>query len=399
MKILLATLGSRGDVEPFLWLARATEEGGHQVRVAVPDDADVDLADLDAVSLGVSFTDLSDSLRVKGESALRSFRERIRPAMSRALATAVNVALQWQPDVIVAHPKLLTVPVVAERLGIPYLLVELTPTLTPTREFPAAGIAHRSLGPIGNRLSYRVVGLAGSMFRTDVDAARDRLGMRRRAPLPPPAGSLVAISPTLLPRPADWPATTHLTGHWNGPARHDPIESEVRDFLEAETPFLYAGLGSMTGGDAEARAEAIIDGARLAGVRVLMATGWGGLEPPHRSLAPDVLVTRSVPHNAVLAHAVAALHQGGAGTVHATTRAGVPSIVVPFLGDQPFWAAQLGRLGLAGPPLHKDRLTPTVVRDAIAASVDRAPRARMAADSMAEENGTASALSIIITVG
>ena len=146
VRMLLATLGSRGDVEPFLCLARAAQEAGHQVRVAVPDSVEIDTRGLDAVSLGISFADLAESLGGGGLAAMRTFRERIRPAMSRALATAADVAVEWEPQVILAHPKVLTAPVAAAKLGVPWLAAELTPTLTPTREFPAAGIAARSLG-------------------------------------------------------------------------------------------------------------------------------------------------------------------------------------------------------------------------------------------------------------
>ena len=390
--MLLATLGSRGDVEPFLCLARAARDAGHEVRVAVPDSAEIDTRGLDAVSLGISFADLAESLGGGGVAAMRAFRERIRPAMTRALATAAEVAVEWQPQVILAHPKVLTVPVAAARLGVPWLATELTPTLTPTREFPAAGIAAGSLGPFLNRLSYRAVGMAAAMFGSDIRAARQRLGVRA-GPLPPPAATLAAFSPTLVPRPADWPDSTQLTGDWHGPAGQHELEPALQEFLADPRRFVYAGFGSMTGGDAVARAEAILVGARAAGLRVLFATGWGGLKPPADAAdAEDVLVAGSVPHDAVLPRATVAVHHGGAGTVHAATRAGTPSIVVPFLADQPFWAAQLRRIGLAGPPLHRERLTPDGVTAAIAAAIGRAGRVQQAAERMSTEHGTEAAI-------
>lgn len=391
-RILLATLGSRGDVEPFVWLARAARDAGHEVMVALPDSAEIDTGGLDTVSLGISFADLAESLGVGGRAAMRSYRERIRPAMTRALATAADVAVDWQPQVILAHPKVLTAPVAAAMLGIPWLAAELTPTLTPTREFPAAGIAARSLGPWLNRLSYRAVGLAAGLFGSDITAARQRLGITA-GPLPPPAATLAAFSPTLVPRPADWPDSTHLTGDWHGPATQHPLEPSLKEFLADPRGFVYAGFGSMTGGDPEARAEAIIAGARSLGLRVLCATGWGGLRPPaHLTAAADVLIADSVPHGAVLPQAVAAVHHGGAGTVHATTRAGTPSVFVPFLGDQPFWAAQLGRIGLAGAPLHRAHLNTDAVSAAISAAITRTERVRQAAEVMIMEDGTRAAI-------
>lgn len=392
VRMLFATLGSRGDVEPFLCLARAAQHAGCEVRLAVPDSAEIDTRGLDAVSLGISFADLAESLSGGAMASMRAFRERIRPAMTRALATAAEVAVEWQPQVILAHPKVLTAPVAAAKLGVPWLAAELTPTLTPTREFPAAGIAAGSLGPWGNRLSYRAVGLAGAMFGGDIKAARQRFGIPAGR-LPPPVATLAAFSPTLVPRPADWPDSTQLTGDWHGPSSQRELEQPVQEFLADPRRFVYAGFGSMTGGDPVARAEAILAGARSLGLRVLFATGWGGLQPPaHVADAEDVLVMDSVPHDVVLPLAVIAVHHGGAGTVHAATRAGTPSVLVPFLGDQPFWAAQLQRVGLAGPPLHREHLNSTDVAAAIAAAIGHAGRVRQAAAEMSSEHGTDAAL-------
>lgn len=392
-RLLLATLGSRGDVEPFVHLARAAQNAGFTVRIAIPDQQDINTDGLDTVSLGIRFADLTQK---PGTSVSRSFREQIRPAMSRALAAFMDTGMDWTPDIIVSHPKLLTAPVLAARYGIPHLTVELTPTVTPTAQFPAAGITSRSLGSVLNRASYRIVDIARRMFAADIRTARSRLGIRRGR-LPAPAASLVAISPNLLPRPSDWPATAHITGEWHRSSRDPLCDAELREFIEADAPFVYAGFGSMTGGDASARAEAVIEGARRAGLRVAMMTGWGGLQPPTRCLGPDVLVTESAPHAAVLRHAVAAIHHGGAGTTHAVARAGIPSVVVPFLADQPFWAAQLRRIGLAPAPLHRDRLTPERIRIALATSMDCASHARTVAQQMGTEDGTTRALSLIAT--
>lgn len=391
MRMLLATLGSRGDVEPFVWLARAAREAGHEVRVALPLSRDVDTAGVDVVGLGVSFADLADSLGASAAAAMRSYRERIRPAVARALAEAARLTVEWEPQVILAHPKVLTAPVAAARLGIPWLVAELTPTLTPTGEFPAAGIGARSLGPWLNRLSFGVVGLAGAMFGHEVTQARRLHGVT--GPLPPPAATLAAFSPTLVPRPADWPDSTVMTGDWHRPSGRPDLAGPLADFVAGPAPFLYAGFGSMTGGDAVARAATILAGARALGLRVLFVTGWGGVDASGFADADDVLVATSVPLDAVLPRAVAAVHHGGAGTVHAATRAGTPSVVAPFFGDQRFWAAQLQRIGLAGRPLARNRLDAQRVTAAITSAIGHAERVRQAAVSMRSEDGTHVALS------
>lgn len=396
LRVLLLTAGSRGDVEPFVSLASALRQAGHAVRVCVPEEPDAEHGP-DHVSLGVSFSALA--VAVSGVGALRAYREHIAPAMSTILSRVVDEATAWQPDVIVSHPKLLTVPIVAEYLGIPYLTVELAPVLTATAEFPAAGVLGRSYGPALNRLSYRVPALGERMFAADIRAARQRLGFARSQRVSPSAGSLIAVSPSLLARPLDWPAKVHMTGDWpRQPRPGEVLDSEVSDFLSDPAPLAYAGFGSMGGGDPASRAEALIEGARAGGLRVLLATGWGGLEPPRRCVGRDLLIVSSVPHALVLPHASVAIHHGGAGTVHAAARAGTPSVLVPFLGDQPFWARTLHRSGLTGRPLHRDRLTPQNVRAAIADAVGRQSTTHDVAERMRVEDGLGAAVAEIVRV-
>lgn len=385
-------------MQPFLALAVALRYAGHEVRVAAPDDPDIG-DDPNTVSLGVSFAEMARNVAPSAAGGIRAFREHIRPAMSTLLSRVVDEALQWQPDILVAHPKLLTVPVVAEHLGIAHLTVELTPALTPTAAFPAAGVLNRSLGSAINRLSYRAAAAGERLFAADIRAAKERVGISPSRKMPPPAGSLVAVSPTLLSRPSDWPEITHLTGDWSWPTpAESPLDPALDDFLAQDGPFLYAGFGSMRGGDASHRAEAIIEGGRRAGLRVLVSTGWGGLEPPPHTLGADVLVLPAVPHTTVLSRAAVAIHHGGAGTVHAASRAGVPSVLVPFLADQPFWARLLQQSGLAGPALHRNRLTADGVHTAIGDTVDRRATVQQASDRMRSERGAETAAKIITRV-
>jgi sterol 3beta-glucosyltransferase len=169
------------------------------------------------------------------------------------------------------------------------------------------------------------------MFGRELEAALTVLpsGQKRRAGT---RVSLVPVSPQLLSRPRDWPPTVHLTGHWTG--KPVTADAELEDFMDSGN-FVYAGFGSMKNGDARERGDIVLDAARRNGLHALVATGWGGLDLPGTA-TDGVLIRDSVTHDHVLPRATAAIHHGGAGTVHATARAGVPSIVVPFIGDQPF---------------------------------------------------------------
>ncbi|MCM3688696.1 glycosyltransferase [Kocuria rosea] len=395
MRMMLLTAGSRGDVEPFAALARHASARGHEVRLGVPENSGVDLAGIDAVGLDVDFRALVQAHGVSPWTAVRHFRTEVGPGMRRMLSAAVGATLAFGPELVVHHPKVLTAPSVADALGVPHVRAELVPVATPTREFPAPGVVNRDLGSF-NRWTYAAAPLAGRMFRGDVERACAQLpGGRAPSPASAPRASLVAVSPQLLPRPVDWPDTAHLTGAWREEGSVPDLDPTVEEFVRSG-PLLVATFGSMVAGDPVGRGRAVLQSARAHGLRTLLLTGWGGLALPDDGRGEDVLAAASVPLDAVLPHAALAVHHGGAGTVHAVARAGVPSVVVPFLADQPFWGRQLRARGLAAAPIPQKALTTTALTAAVADALARRPRAEGVGRAIRQEHGLQRALDVLI---
>lgn len=171
MRLLLITAGSRGDVEPFAALARRAQRAGHEVRLALPDRSGVDTSLLDTVSLEVDYSALIESQGVSPLAAMRSFSTVVRPVMRAVIVNAVTAALAFRPDVIVYHPKILSAPMIADRLGVPHVLVELVPAVTPTSAFAAPGTVAANLGPL-NRITYAAARGAARMFARELADAR-----------------------------------------------------------------------------------------------------------------------------------------------------------------------------------------------------------------------------------
>ncbi|WP_035930144.1 glycosyltransferase [Kocuria rosea] len=392
MRMMLLTAGTRGDVEPFAALARFAAGHGHDVRLGLPDSSGVDLSGLDTVSLEVDFHRLVQEHGISPWTAVRHFRTEVGPGMRWMLAAAVRETLAFAPDVVVHHPKVLTAPAVAQALGAPHVVVEAVPVLTPTRRFPAPGVVNRDLGRF-NRATYAVARGAERMFGRDIDRACAQLPGGRPAAVPAPAATLLPISPQLLPRPADWPASVHLTGSWHTDGPVPELEPAVREFLRGGA-YLLATFGSMASGDALARGRAVVESARAHGLRTLLLTGWGGLALPD-DLRGDVLAVPSLPLDAVLPGAELAVHHGGAGTVHTVARAGVPHVVVPFLADQPFWGRQLHSIGLAAAPIPQKKLTAERLTAAIGGALGCRPAAERVGLDVRKERGLEAALSVL----
>lgn len=393
--MMLLTAGSRGDIEPFLALARRAVAQGHEVRLAVPDDVGTP-GGVDTVGLDVDFRRLLAAPGRTPWGIARHLRAEVRPAMRRMLAAAVEATVSFAPEVVVHHPLILSAPVAADALGVPRVLVELAPVATPSSQFPAAGgpTATRDLGR-HNRATYAVPRAAARIFDADVARAAAQLPAGRRpASRTASRATLMAVSPQLLPRPQDWPPQVHLTGSWHGAGSATRADPLVAAFVHGGG-HVVASFGSMAVGGAEARARAVVTAARAHGLRVLLLTGWGGLALPDDCRGPDVLAVPSAPFDAVLPGAALAVHHGGAGTTHDVARAGVPAVVVPVTADQPFWGAQLHRRGLASRPVPVRRLTAETLTHAAVEALACRERAAEVGDAMRQEDGVGAALDVL----
>ncbi|WP_460510042.1 glycosyltransferase [Frigoribacterium salinisoli] len=395
MRMMLLTTGTRGDVEPFVALARHAASRGHEVRLALPDDA-VAPSGVDSVRLGLDAQRLLSPAGRTPWALARHLRAEVRPAMRRMLAAAVRETIAFDPDVVVHHPLVLSAPMVSDSLGVPRVLVEFAPVATPSARFPAAGgpTATRDLGA-HNRATYAVPRAAARLFDADVARAAAELpGGRRPAGRSPSRATLMAVSPALLPRPDDWPERVHQTGAWYEEASAASLDSVLGDFVGGG-PFVVASFGSMATGDASARGRAVVTAARSQGLRVLLVTGWGGLALSTGCHGPDVLAVRSAPFDAVLPRATLAVHHGGAGTSHAVARAGVPAVVVPVTADQPFWAAQLHRQGVAAAPVPLRRSSAGTLGPAMTDALSHRGRAAEVGRVMRREHGVQRAMDVL----
>lgn len=396
VRMMLLTSGTRGDVEPFVALARYAAARGHRVRLGVPENSGVDLSGLDTVGLDVDFHRLVRTHGLSPWTAVRHFRTEVGPGMRRMFSAAVRETLAFEPDLVLHHPLVLTAPAVADALGVPRALAEFVPVATPTQEFAAPGgpTVSKDLGRF-NRATYAVPRSGARLFRRDVErACRQLPGGRAPSPPSPSRATLMGISPHLLPRPADWPARVHLTGSWHAEAGDPDPDPAVAGFVRG-APCLVATFGSMAAGDPSARGRDVVASARAHGLRTLLVTGWGGLALPEGSRGDDVLVVPTAPLGAVLPDAAVAVHHGGAGTVHTVARAGVPSVVVPFLVDQPFWGRQLHRLGIAAAPIPYRRLAPESLIPAVGDALARREQAQRVGRAVREEQGLRTALDVL----
>ncbi len=398
MKLSVLTYGTEGDTRPVAILCRALMDAGHQVHLlaeagsldsarelAVPcaglnGDIKQDLQTLLAQGVGVNAT-------VKGLSRMANAHAQSWMRQSAEAAAGSN-------GLIVSGLSAFVGLSVAEHLGIPLIGAGMIP-ISPTKAFPSPFLSGLRLPSSLNRTSHSLVNwLLWLSFKTSVNQARKQvLGMRPRHRLWTEHPMLYGVSPALLPRPADWPANATLCGQWSVPDQPWTPSADLQAFLDAGEAPVYVGFGSMGGFDRTSLLRTLLQA--LEGERVLFYPGWAGI--PDIALPDNVYVLGDTPHHWLFPRVSLAIHHGGSGTTHSACAAGIPSIVLPFAGDQFFWGKQLELLGLAGKPISRQNLSVNTVRDAVrfAATSELRSRAKALARAMAAENGTAVAVARI----
>lgn len=397
MKLVLLTYGTEGDARPLAALGRALCEAGHVVCLL----GDVRTLGV-AHALGVPAVPLSGDIR----ELFAEWGKNGPRGTARALValTKGNTAA-WMRETLAAAAGCDAIVTsglagfvglsVAERLGVPAIGAGTIP-LTPSREFPSPFLPPACIPAWLNRPSLDVTNrLFWLAFKQTLNDARaEVLGLPPRKSLWTDHPMLYGISPSLLPPPADWPANARLCGQWVPPGgeRHAPSADLLR-FLAAGAAPIYVGFGSMTGIDMPRMLEAVTRA--LDGRRAVFWPGWNGMG--NAELPENVLRIDATPHDWLFPRMAAVLHHGGSGTTHSAARSGKPSIVMPFAGDQPFWAGRLCRLGVAPPALSTARPDP----GALAAAFDfvaREPVVARAAElgrRIAGEDGLATAVQAI----
>jgi sterol 3beta-glucosyltransferase len=421
MRVQLNTFGTEGDIRPFVALAKRLVSAGHDAAVCTSEG----YAPLVAGNSGsgVEHLAMDDTARQLIRDAMPSMRgprdsprllRQMLASMRQMMADEWRAAQSWRPDVIVYHPKCLGALHIADRLDIPAALSLPLPFFTSTSAYPIPCIAHWPLGGRANRASYqfnKVTMLAyGGMinaFRRDVLglAARRRLDDVLHRDDGSPVPILYAYSPHLVPVPDDYPDHAHVTGPWfDEPDPGWMPPADLERFLAAGPPPVYLGFGSMGfARHATDHTDHLLRALLGAGQRVVLATGWGGLTATSGATGPSdqVHTIEAVPHGWLFPRTAAVIHHGGSGTTSAGLAAGRPTLICPYLGDQPFWGHRVHVLGAGPPPIPQKRINGDRAKRAIQQLAD--PAVRHAAGQLGQlvtrENGIADAIRIICRLG
>lgn len=380
MRILLMSIGTRGDMEPFLALGEILREAGHETICVFPEQFRylAEEGGHEFESLGPEFIELLESdigQAAMGGSAstwqkLRAYRglqqEYLKISKKVSLRQYQSVE-KWQPDRMVHHAKA-TYPVIwgVEHPGKTILVSPVPYVLHPVRDYSHIGF-NRNLGPWLNRLSFKV-GHWGLSYTIRKSARHlpGNPGLSAKAINRALFGSraIYTVSPALFPQPPDWPEHVRVLGyHERDKAVQWKPDPELIAFFHRHPKLLMVTLGSMTNPDPAGKTRIFLDTLKKLGIPALVNTAGGGLEHPKTYNTDQFYFVGSIPYDWALPRMYALVHHGGSGTTHMAVKYGCPSLVIPHIIDQFFWNSLLARRGLGpkGPAitrLSETRLEP-----------------------------------------
>jgi len=350
MRVLLSTIGSRGDVQPLVALGLELKELGQDVRMCVPPDFRGWIE-----GLGIAVIPIGPELRsaaqpqAAGAVPTPEQRRQMMEGTVTAQFDTIAVAAEGCDLILGATALQIAAPSIAEKLGIPYVFAAFCPAVLPSPHHAppvlamlgdAPALATTEYGKLWDQDARRW----NEMWASLLNVHRAGLGLasiadvRRHVLTERP---WLAADPILAPWPEPGDPAVFQTGAWVL-ADERPLAAELEAFLNAGDPPVYFGFGSMQ--VAEGLGETLVASARAFGRRAIVSRGWAGLSLPEDE--PDCLTIGEVNQQALFRRVAAVVHHGGAGTTTAAARAGAPQVIIPQRYDQHYFAARVRHLGI-----------------------------------------------------
>ncbi|GFP86911.1 sterol 3-beta-glucosyltransferase ugt80b1 [Phtheirospermum japonicum] len=382
LKIAMLVVGTRGDVQPFLAVAKRLQEYGHHVRLATHSNFRGFVK-----SSGVDFYPLGGDPRVlagymarnkglipsaPGEISIQ--RKQIKAIIESLLPACTEpdpiTGQPFKAQAIIANPPAYGHAHVAEALGVP-LHIFFTMPWTPTYAFPHP--LARVPQSAGYWLSYILVDLLiwwGIRAHIN-DFRKNKLKLAPIAYFSTYHGSISHLptgymwSPHVVPKPNDWGPLVDVIGYCflNLGSKYQPRD-EFDKWIQKGSQPIYIGFGSMPLEDSYKTTNIILEALKNTGQRGIIDRGWGELGT-HSNIPDNVFLLVDCPHDWLFPKCSAVVHHGGAGTTATGLKAGCPTTIVPFFGDQFFWGERIYQKGLGPAPIPISQLSVESLSEAI----------------------------------
>jgi len=408
MRLTLIGIGSTGDVRPYVILGQELKKRGHTVRIAAfsPFEKMIKDAGLDFHPLAGDVVKFMGKIMKPGTNGINYLQQ-----VQNAIRDVAGPLLQNMQTACDDAEAIITtffgssMYSIAEKNHVPCIQTHYYP-MDYNDVVPISSAPGLKAGKAWNKMTYKVgYLLINSLERKYLTGWRKEQGMRAHKVRSKPDYTvnghqipvLYAVSQLLMPRPLSWNEHIHMTGFWMESVAPDytPDPALAAFLAEGEKP-VYIGFGSMVSGDMGKTLSIVLEAVEQAGIRAILQKGWGGAEveaPSNRIYVADY-----IPHEWLFEQVAAVVHHGGAGTTASGLKAGKPTLIIPFGGDQPFWGMRVRALGLGPKPIRREFLTTEKLTKALVdltQTKSYGVAAKELGMRLCEENGAKAAADII----
>jgi sterol 3beta-glucosyltransferase len=377
-RITILTIGTSGDVYPFIALGNALQEKGFLVCLATHAEFEPIARRYD-LSFSLVAGDIHKAFKAdkvkasldaggKRQDLMESLKDDLSPLYEQGFLD-LKIACEGADIVISSALTLHAASYLTDHFNVPLIFCSVSPA-GPTSEFhhvlasPPVGpkSAHSAYNQFTHKIYTEVI---WKYVRKDLEHTwnkylppqsfpkRDPLkaAFERKLPL-----ILYGYSPAILPKPEDWSILQYVTGYWRLP-NEDEASTDVQlaEFLNSGSPPVYAGFGSMNNPKDKVLANIVIPAIKSLGERMIILEDGSDLSA--FSSDPDIFTIDHANLNWLFPKMKAVIHHGGVGTTGIGIRAGIPTLLVTYIHDQRFWGWRLHQLGAMPKPIPKKELT------------------------------------------
>jgi UDP:flavonoid glycosyltransferase YjiC (YdhE family) len=375
MKIILASVGTRGDMEPFLALGNILQEKGHQVICAFPEQFRplIEGSAIEFASLGEKFMELLESDDGKaamggGGSGMEKFLATLRLAKNQSEANKQLVHRQYEliqrekPDRIVYNGKA-TVPVIWE-ISNPgkATMVSPLPYMHYVRDHAHVAF-NRNFGPFINKLTYGLAdfGLVQTIkMSANWENMTPKISSKQIKAVLKSGKAIYTISPSLFARPTYWPENLQVLGYHqhDQPTDWQPDDA-LTEFLARHKgqSILLVTFGSMTNPKPTEKTNIVVDILQRNQIPAIINTASGGLIEPDGYDAELLHFVSQIPYDWILPQVYGVIHHGGSGTTHLALKYGCAVMIIPHIIDQFVWDTIIADLGVGPRGIKVNKIT------------------------------------------
>jgi sterol 3beta-glucosyltransferase len=371
MKVVFLTLGTRGDVQPYVALGKALIKSGQEAVVCTGKSFQ-GFVEQHGVSFYPAEIDFMEILKTPEGKAIfhgggnllkmkRFLKEVIMLGYQRTMYDFLEASKD--ADLIIYHPKALAATDIAEFRKIPCICMPPVPIIVPISEFPSMAIsASKNFGPTWNRLTYKISAFGLASFMKMINQfRREELKLPKRKVtenyLDINGKSIPVVYPisaSLFRDVKSWKDKVYLPGFFYLDNEEETLDEKIQNFLSKGTKPIVISFSSMPLKEPNGFLEMIKKVVDKTGERVILITGSSGIEVME---SDNILMVQQISHRLIFPVAKGIIHHGGIGTVAEALRSGRPQLIIPFSVDQPFWAERLYKQGYALKPIRENELT------------------------------------------